>query len=210
MILETYTSGPCETNTYVVGCPVTHKAFVVDAPPESLQWILKTVKTKGLVVEKIFLTHSHWDHIADAGALKDETNAQILVHPLDVDNLQNPGADGLPIFFPIQGALPDLLLEEGDVIRVGTLSVQVLCTPGHSPGGVCLYLQENNVLFSGDTVFAGTMGRIDFPTSSPKDMWTSLLRLSKLPKDVKVYPGHGHPTLIGKETWMETAQKRFQ
>lgn len=209
MILETFPSGPFETNTYIIGCPLTSKAFVVDVPPQSAKGILEILKKTGLSLDKILLTHSHWDHISDVSILKKATGAEVLVHPLDADNLQKPGSDKLPMFFSFEGITPDGFLKEGDVITVGSIEIEVLFTPGHTPGGVSFYLPKEKTLFSGDTLFKGTMGRVDFPTSSPKLMWASLKKLSDLPKDTKVFPGHGAATLIGKESWIATAEERF-
>ncbi len=209
MILETFCCGPCQTNSYLAACPITHKAFVVDASQGSAPLIQEALKNRKLTLEKIFLTHSHWDHIADAKKLSSLTQAPLLIHRLDTPNLIQPGKDGLPLFFPIEGVEPQEFLEEGSIFTVGELTIQILHTPGHSPGGVCLYLPKENLLFSGDTLFRGTMGRIDFPTSKAEDMWKSLEKLSKLPSYIKVLPGHGDPTSIGKESWMTEAKKKF-
>jgi hydroxyacylglutathione hydrolase len=209
MILEVHTSGPCDTNAYVVGCSATRSAFLIDAPPESAEWVQKTLAAKKLKLEKIFLTHSHWDHIGDVALLRDWSKAEVFVHAQDAENLKNPGADGLPLFFPIQGVVANSFLEEGNLFTVGELSFEIFWTPGHSPGSICLYLEKEKILFSGDTVFAGAMGRVDFPTSSPSDMKSSLQRLSRLPHDIKVYAGHGPMTYIGKELWMAQPEKRF-
>ena len=209
MILETFASGPFETNTYIVGCPLTLKAFVVDVPPDSAKGILEILKKKNLVLEKIILTHSHWDHISDVSILKESTGAEVLVHPLDADNLKTPGADKLPMFFSFKGVSPDGFLNEGESIVIGSIEIEILFTPGHTPGGTCLYLRKEKTLFSGDTLFKGTMGRVDFPTSSPDLMWASLKKLSGLPSDVRVFPGHGSSTQIGKESWIANASKKF-
>ncbi|MES2198796.1 MAG: MBL fold metallo-hydrolase [Chlamydiota bacterium] len=209
MILETFCCGPCQTNSYLVACPITHKAFVVDASQGSAPLIQRALQKHKLTLEKIFLTHSHWDHIADAKELFSSTQAPLLIHRLDAPNLILPGKDGLPLYFSIEGMEPTGFLEEGDILTVGELTIQVLHTPGHSPGGVCLYLPKEESLFSGDTLFQGTMGRIDFPTSKPEDMWKSLQKLAKLPSHTKVFPGHGDPTSIRNEPWMTHAHKKF-
>lgn len=209
MILETFCLGPCDTNTYLVACPVTKKAFVVDASQGSAPLIQKALQKHHLTLEKIILTHSHWDHTADAKAMKTLAKVPLLVHKLDAPNLISPGKDGLPLFIPIDGVEPDDYLEEGDTLSVGNLTIKVIHTPGHSPGCICLYLEKEGVLFSGDTLFQGTMGRIDFPTSKANDMWKSLQRLAKLPGSTKVFPGHGDPTSIDKESWITRAQEKF-
>ncbi|MBM3197832.1 MAG: MBL fold metallo-hydrolase [Chlamydiae bacterium] len=209
MIVERVTSGPCETNAYLVISEKTKKSFVVDVPPDSAALLEKKAKDRGCSIEAIFLTHSHWDHMADAALLRKMAGANIYVHPLDAPNLQHPGTDKLPMFFAIQGAEPDLFLQEGDRISIGDLTLLVIATPGHTPGGVSLFLEKERVLFSGDTLFQGTMGRIDFPTSHPSSMWDSLTRLSTLPPETKVFAGHGEPTTIGKESWIRHAKERF-
>ena len=131
------------------------------------------------------------------------------MHPLDAANLQEPGSDRLPSWLNIEGVKPDGFLNEGDVVAVGNMQFHVIHTPGHSPGGICLYCKEQDVLFSGDTLFRGSIGNLSLPTSQPKLMWNSLDKLAKLPPSTKVYPGHGPATTIGKESWLPEAQQRF-
>src|SRR5205085_3035340 len=123
-----------------------------------------------LSVKKILLTHSHWDHIADVMPLKEKFHLPVYVHALDAPNLQQPGADGLPCWLTISGVQPDVLLEEGMEVPIGKLMFKVLHTPGHSPGCVCFYESSQHVLFSGDTLFKGTIGNLSFPTSQPSLM----------------------------------------
>ena len=172
--------------------------------------LLGAISQDSLTVEMILLTHSHWDHIADCHLLQTKLGTSLYVHQQDADNVQKPGADGLPLFFPIKPATVTGSLVDGQKIKVGTLILEVIHTPGHTPGGVCFYLENKNILFSGDTLFQGSMGRIDLPTASkPEVMWSSLKRLSLLPKETIVYPGHGDPTTIGKESWIADPQKKF-
>jgi glyoxylase-like metal-dependent hydrolase (beta-lactamase superfamily II) len=209
MILEMFSSGPIETNTYILGCSKTGKACVIDAPQGCLKHIEKVLEKHNLSLSKILFTHSHWDHTAEAFLLKEHFKVPLLIHALDAKNLIEPGSDELPLFFPIQGVKPDLLFEEGDVILVGELELEVIATPGHTPGGVCFYLAKEGVLFSGDTLFKNSMGRVDFPQSNPNNMLKSLKRLAALPPQTKVFPGHGPSTTIGAESWMETADKKW-
>ncbi len=206
MIIKTFTSGPVDTNCYLVGCPLTNQAAIIDAPQGVTSKILSENQFE---IKLIFITHSHWDHIADAAKLKETFHVPLYVHPDDAENLKQPGSDKLPLFFPIESVEVDGFLKEGEIFHVGSLEFHVIETPGHSPGGICLYLPKEKILFSGDTLFQGTIGRVNFPTSSPKKMWESLKRLAKLPKETKVYPGHGPATTIGAEEWMERADKIF-
>lgn len=209
MFLEVFPSGPIETNAYLLACEDTKKAWIIDAPLGSADEIFAEVALNGFTVEKVILTHSHWDHIADIAELKRRFSAEVLVHKEDAENVETPGSDGLPIYFEIEGVTPDTVLEGEEVLALGNLKAKVIHTPGHSPGGVCLYFKDENILISGDTLFRGSMGRVDLPTSEPERMYESLMALSKLPSHTKVYPGHGGNTTIGAESWMKEAKERF-
>ena len=205
MILECFPCGPIETNAYIVVCEKTNKALIVDAP----QGIAAIVAKKDYLFDKIILTHSHWDHVLDLAALKNLLHVPIYVHESDAENIKHPGADGLGRHIKWEGVTPDGYLKDGDTVTVGEIVLQVIHTPGHSPGGICLYIEKEKVLLSGDTLFAGCMGRVDLPTSDPHLMLESLKKLAKLPSDTKVYPGHAEATTIGSENWIRDAEKKF-
>ncbi len=209
MFLQKFPSGPFDTNAILFGCKETKKAAVIDPSPGSTELILKIADEAELTIEQILLTHSHWDHIADVYSLKEKTSASVFVHPFDDENLRHPGSDGIPLFFPIRGVEPDGFLEEGKTIQVGNLQIEVIHTPGHSPGSVCFYLQKQKMLFSGDTLFQGTIGNLHLPTGEPKNMWGSLRKLSQLPLETRVIPGHGSDTMLSKETWLNNAEEIF-
>lgn len=209
MLVFKFTCPPVETNTYVFATAENEPAAVVDPSQGCTDKILSLAEEKGLKIEKILLTHSHWDHILDACTLQEKTGAKLFVHPLDAGNVESPGVDGLTLFTDVQPAVVNGFLKDGDEIAVGSLKLKVIHTPGHSPGGVCLYLEKEKVLFSGDTLFHGSCGRIDLPTSAPKDMWPSLKKLAKLPKETKVYSGHGPDSRIVDEPWIEKAEEFF-
>ena len=209
MIVETFPSGPFATNAYVAACPETREAALIDPAPNSFKKLTAYLAEQQLCPKIILLTHSHWDHIADAAPLKKQFQIPIYVHAEDAPNLRHPGADELPYWIKIEGVEPDRLVEEGDVFKIGTVRFEVLHTPGHTPGGVCYYCPDEHVLFSGDTLFKGTIGNLSFPTSRPELMWPSLTRLSKLPPKTLVYPGHGERTTIGLERWLSNAKQIF-
>ena len=209
MILKIFASGPLDTNAYVLACEKTKKAWVIDAPLSSSNDIIKFLNQNALVCDKIILTHSHWDHIADVAHLKKELHCPIAVHQKDLGNLLCPGSDGLPLYFPIEGAAAEEILEGGEILTLGDLTALILHTPGHSEGSICLYFKEQRCLISGDTLFQGSMGRVDLPGSDPDKMWSSLKLLADLPLDTIVYPGHGGATHIGKESWMGRAKELF-
>jgi hydroxyacylglutathione hydrolase len=206
MILEVFPSGPVETNAYLLACSETKRAVVVDVPFESADQLVACAKRHGVVIEKILLTHSHWDHTAEAALLKEKLDIPLYVHAEDAGNVKEPGSDRLPLPFPVKGVKEDGFLTDGQEIYVGTLCIRVIHTPGHTPGGVCFYLPKEKVLLSGDTLFRGTIGNLSFPTARPALMWDSLKRLAALPPETKVYPGHGAPTTIKAEQWIAHAR----
>lgn len=188
---------------------MTRQAAVIDAPQGVTSSILKELEREQLTVKMILITHSHWDHIADAAFLKEHLKVPLYIHSLDHPNLEKPGSDGLPLFFTTQGSKADGFLKEGDQLQVGNLQIQVIETPGHTPGGVCFWLPEEKILFSGDTLFQGTIGNLSFPTARPAFMWESLKKLAQLPPETQVYPGHGTPTTIAAEAWITQAEFLF-
>lgn len=209
MFIQAFPSGPFETNAYIVACEETLLAAVIDPSPDSLTALIHTLQAHQFTLVAILLTHSHWDHIADVAALKKYADVPVLIHHLDAPNLEKPGADKLPCRMKIEGVHPDRLVQEGEVIDVGSLKLQVIETPGHTPGGICFYSADYDVLFTGDTLFQGTIGSIAFPTARPKLMWDSLDKLSKLPRKTRVFPGHGPATTIGEEEWLPNARTLF-
>jgi hydroxyacylglutathione hydrolase len=209
MFIQAFPCGPFETNAYIAACPNTKKAAIIDPAPASSSVLSDYLSANQLVPEKILLTHSHWDHIADAAKLKKSLNIPVYVHALDVPNLQKPGSDQLPCWIAIEGIEPDGLLDEKNKVTIGDLEFEVIHTPGHTPGSICLYCQKEGVLFSGDTLFHRSIGNLSFPTSQPELMWSSLDKLSRLPAETKVYPGHGPATTIGKEDWLPRAREIF-
>lgn len=209
MNIIVFPSGPFSTNAYLVYCSKTNEAAIIDPAPESKELLIQELNEKNLQLKAYYLTHSHWDHFGDLFALSKEYPAPIWVHPLDQPNLESPGADGLPMFVHIQGVKVTHTFEEGQTLSLGALEFKVLHTPGHSPGGVCFYFEQEKVLFSGDTLFKGSIGNLSFPTSNANQMWKSLEKLSKLPLETQVYPGHGEATTLKEETWLKNAQKIF-
>lgn len=209
MWLQYFPAGPIDTNTVIVGCLKTHKAVIIDVPAESASAILELLSLHHLQAEKILLTHSHWDHIGDMAVLKKKLDVPVHVHAEDAGNVREPGSDGLPLFFPIEGVQPDGFLQEGQEMSVGELEFQVIHTPGHTPGCVCFWFPQEKVLISGDTLFQGSIGRLDLPTARPKLMWDSLKKLAQLPATTKVIPGHGRETTIGAESWLSHAEQYF-
>ena len=209
MFLCKFAFGPLKTNAILIGCEETKKAAVIDPSMGSAEALLHEIAAHGFVLEKILLTHSHWDHFADAHSLKQKTGAPLFVHKLDAKNLEQPGSDGIPLFFPIHSVAAERLLNEGDLLTVGQLKLRVIHSPGHSPGSVCFYLAEQKLLIAGDTLFQGTIGNLQIPTADAPSMWESLKKIAQLPPDTRVVPGHGADTTIGNEPWLDRAEQIF-
>ena len=211
MIIKRFPSGPYATIAYVVVCEETLQAAIIDASPGCLTRMAPFLEAQRATPQILFLTHSHWDHIADAAAIKERYRIPVYIHPEDLSNLESPGDDGIPVPLaqPIPGVKHDGLLVEGQVMTVGMLKFKILHTPGHSPGSISLHLENEGVLFSGDTLFKGTIGNLSIPTSEAHRMWPSLEKLALLPPATVVYPGHGNSTTIGDEGWLSRAKSIF-
>ena len=115
----------------------------------------------------------------------------------------------IPSWIKIEGITPAALLKDRDIVGIGEINWRVIHTPGHSPGSICFYCPDEELLISGDTLFKGTIGNLELPTGEPERMWPSLQKLSLLPPTVHVFPGHGGPTTIGAESWLKTAKEKF-
>jgi hydroxyacylglutathione hydrolase len=205
--MECLAAGPLLTNVYLLSSQ--QEAVVVDPAPESEQVLSTILKERGLVLTAVWITHSHWDHIAGCRSLVDEYAVRVYVHKLDADNLLQPGSDGIPSFVSVRPVDGATYIADGDLLRCGSQEWIVMHTPGHSLGSVCFYNKQEGMLISGDTLFRGTMGNVSFPTSDPELMDETLHRLSQLPPETKVYPGHGPPTTIQRErSWMVTKSKQ--
>jgi len=209
LILEVFHLGPLDTNALLLGCSKTREAAVVDAPLGAVDLFLERERELALSIGMILLTHAHWDHIADLAKLKQKTQAKVYVHPGDRENVRFPGSDGLPLLFPIEGIEPDSTLADGQRLMLGELVIQVIHTPGHSPGSVCFYIEKEGVLLTGDTLFQGTIGNLSLPTAEPQMMWKSLAKIAKLPPNTHVYPGHGEETTLEQESWIKEAKEKF-
>lgn len=202
MILKMFTFGMYLTNCYVVGCEETKEAIVIDPGfdrEREAREVLNFIEQNGLHSKYIVNTHGHADHTAGNGITKKATGALILIHEDDAIML-TPVAKTLSRVFGLRVTSPpaDRTLHDGNVIQFGQLKLVVLHTPGHSRGGISL-LGENFV-FSGDTLFAGSIGRTDFPGASFEEIIQSIkTKLITLPDHFKVYPGHGPITTIGEE-----------
>ena len=194
--------GPVATNVHVLADPRSREAIAIDTATPSLAWIADVLVARDWTLKLIVSTHGHWDHIGDNAAVATKTGAEIAVHPLDRDRLTDPQPLWAP--FEIVPSVPAVELAEGGVVRFGEIRLRVLHTPGHTAGSVCLVAEDDGILYSGDTLFAGGWGRVDLPGGDPAAMVSSLGRLLDLEDRIGVMPGHGAATTIGRErAWLE-------
>jgi hydroxyacylglutathione hydrolase len=194
--------GPLATNVHILADARTREAIAIDTATPSLAWLADELAAREWTLKLIVSTHGHWDHVGDNAAVAAHTGADIAVHPLDGHYLTDPQPLYAP--FEIVPSVPAIELAEGGVITFGDIRLEVLHTPGHTEGSVCLYDRDWRSLFSGDTLFAGGWGRVDLPGGDPDAMVASLARLTEFEDVVKVFPGHGDATTIGRErAWLE-------
>ncbi len=198
MIIEKLEVGPIMANCFIVGCEETLKAAVIDPGDES-ELILRALTAHKLTVTCIINTHGHFDHVSANRSLKQATGAELIAHAADAPMLTNLSEMAAAFGLSCENSPPpDRTVEEGDVITFGNIEMKVLHTPGHSPGGISLV--SGDKVFVGDTLFAGSIGRTDFP-GGDFDNLISVIRnkLFPLGDDVTVYCGHGPETTIGRE-----------
>ena len=191
--------GPLGTNCYLLACPGSKEAVVVD-PGGDGERILSAIEKMGMELRYIINTHGHHDHIGANRKLKESTKAELLIHKEDGEMLTSPKRNfSLMMGEENTGPAADRFLAEGDMVKFGNCELQVLHLPGHTRGGIGLYAQKEALLFSGDTLFYGSIGRTDLPGSDYQEMMRSLQRLMLLPDETVVYPGHGPKTSIAQE-----------
>jgi len=194
--------GALDTNCWVVADDRGGPAVVID-PADDANAILAAVGERE--VSAVVLTHKHFDHIGAVREIVARTGAPLLVHKEDAADLSSPAGTGGAMFgFTATAPVPDRLLSDGEVLTAGDLRLTVLHTPGHTPGGICLFAEDPTggpaQLFAGDTLFAGSVGRTDFPGGDARALSHSIAtKLVALPADTIVHPGHGPDTTIGRE-----------
>jgi hydroxyacylglutathione hydrolase len=200
MIRETFPVGVLACNCTILGDEISHEAIVVD-PGYDIPRILTALLKHQLVVRQIVVTHAHIDHIASAQELKRITGAPILFHQADLAQLAIMDQQAAWINAAVPDVRPpDHSPADAEHITVRGIDAEVIHTPGHTEGSLCLYIPATNTLIAGDTLFAGGIGRTDFPGGNDRKIMTSIReRLLPLPEDTLVIPGHGPTTTIGEE-----------
>ena len=202
MIIEHFVVGMLQTNCYLLGDPESRQAVVIDPGGDSIK-IAKRIREQDLNLAAILNTHGHFDHILDAWSLKKQCGGEIYLHPKDEPLLDSPMAGLAKMFKAASGSLEkriDRSLEGDEALSFGSIRLQVLSTPGHTPGHVSFYCREAGVIFVGDTLFAGSIGRTDFPGGSYDELIRSVReKIFPLDGATIVYPGHGPETKVERE-----------
>jgi hydroxyacylglutathione hydrolase len=190
--------GPLAENTYIVAHPASGKAAVVD-PGEEAEEILRRLSAGGLDLDKILLTHGHFDHVGGVRLLKARTGADVYLHPEEVDRMLGAPRQGAMFGLGVaEPPPPDVLVRDGDIIRLAEQEFRVLHTPGHTPGHVTFVAGE--MAFVGDLIFAGSIGRTDLPGGSLEALLQSVReKIFTLPDETILLPGHGPATTVGEE-----------
>ena len=189
MQVETFTVGMLCTNCYVASCPNTKEAIIIDPGLDfssEAKPIIDYIDRAGFKVKYVVNTHGHDDHIKGDQVLQQQYRVPICIHPLDEHFLED-----------LRLSVSNIHIEEGNVVAFGNETLKIIHTPGHTPGSICLVGER--LVFTGDTLFAGSIGRTDFEGGSMKEMQASLRRLQNLPNHLMVYAGHGGNSLIGQE-----------
>lgn len=198
-MVKLFKLGKLKTNIYVWWNEETLEGFVVDPAIDSDE-VKSFILDKGLKIKYILLTHGHFDHVCGVVEMKKYTLAKVAMHPADIGIMKTYNKMGRLFGYQAEFFEPHVELRDGQEIKIGDKTIKVIVTPGHSKGGVCFYLSEEKILFSGDTLFYNIHGRTDLPESSQAEMGESLIKLlTSLPDDTQVLPGHGTETTIQTE-----------
>ena len=189
MIIEQIKVGYMEVYCYLVGCKATGKGLVID-PAGNENHILDTAQRLGITIESVVNTHGHADHTCGNGKIVELTGAKIYMHALDNEYFSTPEGQAMGLQMGFTPSPPaDVAVQDGDTISFGEKALKVIHTPGHTPGGICLHVENN--LFTGDTLFVGAVGRTDFPGGSMETLLRSIKeKILTLPDDTIVWPGH--------------------
>lgn len=194
------TGGIAVTNCFLVADEQAKQAVLFDAPDHTAGPLLDEAQHRGWDLIGLWLTHGHFDHFLDhVEVTRRFPGAKVLIHRLDEPKLLRPNSSGFPLPFAITPRRPDGYVEDGQKLSIGSLTCEVIHTPGHAPGHVMYHFPEDKLLVGGDLIIAGAVGRTDFADSSPAALYTSIRRVMQLPPDTRLLPGHGDVGTLADE-----------
>jgi glyoxylase-like metal-dependent hydrolase (beta-lactamase superfamily II) len=198
MIINCIVVGPLENNCFIIADENTKEALLID-PGDEPDRIHDLLTKNNLRVKYIVCTHAHFDHVGAIPELKNETGAKIVIHYDELDIYKHTKDQASVLWGYELDPLPDpdMFVSEGDILEIGNIKFETIHTPGHSPGGICLY--GEGIVITGDTLFAGSVGRTDLFGGDIEKLKKSFKKLMALPDNTKVLPGHGPQSTIGKE-----------
>jgi len=200
MLIAKNTGGIAGTNTYLIGNAEMKQAVIFDAPDNTVAPLLDYAIEHDLDVIGLWLTHGHFDHIADhLEVTKRFPNAKVLIHALDEPKLQDPNSSVFVLPFTIAPRSADAHVADGQQLPLGKFRVDVIHTPGHSPGHVMYHFPEEKILIGGDLIIGGSVGRTDLPDSDHTELGRSIRRVMQLPLDTRLLPGHGDVSTLELE-----------
>jgi len=201
MHIYTYSLGELQANCYLI--EQDGKAIIID-PADDANFLLEEIQRKNLELVALLATHGHFDHCMAAGEIQMSFDVPFSIHKKDqflIDRLENTAEHFLghkQIIIPPK----NITYISSDMLHATSYMLHVINSPGHTPGGVCFYFPEEKCIFTGDTLFAGAIGRTDLSYSSKKDLWSSLKTILALPEETTIYPGHGESSYVGQEKYL--------
>lgn len=202
LVVRRFVGGPLLTDCYALIVPDVG-AVLVDAPRDAWTAAIEAAESLGAQMLLAIATHGHWDHITDMARVR-EAGIPIAGHRADADLFARPHDQGLTLPFLVDAVTIDRPLSEGDRLTIGEVELHILHTPGHTQGSICVWSPRDDLLFSGDTLLKGGAGHTAEPGASLPALAASVRRIAGLAEATVLYPGHGAPTTIGEEAWLET------
>ena len=200
MLVIMNTGGIAATNCFLVADEESKEAVLFDAPNDTTAPLLDEAVKRKLKLKGLWLTHGHFDHVADHKVVTDRfPDARVLIHALDEPKLERPGAQSFILPFVIPPRKADEYVQDRQVLTLGARRVEVIHTPGHAPGHVCYHFADDRVLVGGDLIIMGAVGRTDLPDANEEKLFESIRRVMQLPPETRLLPGHGQPTTLEEE-----------
>jgi glyoxylase-like metal-dependent hydrolase (beta-lactamase superfamily II) len=202
VVVRRFVGGPLLTDCYAIIVPGTG-AVIIDAPRDAWRAAIEAAESLDAPILLAIATHGHWDHITDMSEVQ-KSGIPVAAHPADAYMMADPHGQGLTLPFVVGPVKIDRPLHDGDRLGLGSVELHVLHTPGHTPGSVSIWLPESDAMFTGDTLLKGGAGHTAEPGASLPALAASVRRIASYPESTRLYPGHGGPTTIGEEHWLET------